>query len=100
MNMKIYIYGTGLIAKRIVYHLDNSIIIKGYIQSHLTMDKFLESIVYKPSILQKDSDYDYVVIASSYVSEIMQILRKKMFQKKKLFVIGLRKKRLQESMID
>lgn len=71
--MKIYIYGAGLIAKRIAYHLNNKIVIKGYIETSPTQRVCLGGVK-TISIDEIDDDYDYIVIGSSHVKEIMKNL--------------------------
>ena len=73
---KCYLYGTGLIAKRILYHFDDAVLIKGFLETAPQNKSFLGYNIYSPDILLQDNDYDFCIIASSAEQEIFRHLTK------------------------
>ena len=65
-----YIYGTGLIAKRVAYHFNDAYTLKGYIETKPEKKDFLGKAVFFPDILLSDRDWDFCIIASAASSEI------------------------------
>lgn len=73
-HIYIYIYGTGLIAKRIAMHFDDAYTIKGFIETKPSNKSFYGRDIYKPAVLLSDEAYDFVIIGSTYQKEICEYL--------------------------
>ena len=70
---KILIWGTGKLAKQFLENGYNGEII-GFIETNRTKDAFMQKPVYDAQEIPKD--YDYIIVANSYVSEIYNLCQK------------------------
>ena len=70
---KLLIWGTGKCAKRLIENGCNGEII-GFIETHKTIESYMGKPVYDSGHFP--SQYDYIIVASSYATEIYHLLQK------------------------
>ena len=86
---KILVWGAGNTARDVVKNGINGEII-GFIENKKTADTFLQKRIY--SIDEIPEDYDYIVVASSYVNSIYKTcLEKGVDFKRIIFLKGIKK---------
>jgi len=72
--IKIFIWGTGTIAKQVILNGIYGKIV-GFIETNKTKETYRNKKVYNPDEIPED--YDYIIVANSFVDEIYNICRTK-----------------------
>lgn len=88
---KLLVWGTGYLAKRFIDNGVNGEII-GYIESNKSIDLFMDKPVYDSSELPKE--YDYIIVANSYSTEIYQLCLKLKIDMTKVIFLYAAKNRI------
>jgi hypothetical protein len=87
---KLLIWGTGILAKRFVENKYNGEII-GFIETNKSKDSYMNKLVYDRSEIPKE--YDYIIIANSYATEIYDWCLKSGIETSKLiFLYGIKQR--------
>ncbi|MCM1261850.1 MAG: DUF268 domain-containing protein [Butyrivibrio sp.] len=87
---KLLIWGTGNLAQKFIHNGYSGEII-GFIETHKSRDKFMDKPVYDSSEIP--NEYDYIIVANSYVNEIYALCTKLYIDESKLiFLYGVKKR--------
>lgn len=88
---KILLWGTGKLAKRFMDNQCNGEIV-GFIETNKTKDTFMQIPVY--GIDELPTDYDYIIVANTYVSQIHETCIKKGIDLDKVIFVRGEEKRI------
>ena len=87
--IKILIWGTGNIARQVLENGMNGQII-GFIETHKSKNMYMDKIVY--SIDEIPNEYDFIVIANTFVDEIYRACRERNISlDKMIFLKGIKR---------
>lgn len=85
---KLLIWGIGKLAKQFIYNQYSGEII-GFIETNKTINTFMQKKVYGSNEIPKD--YDYIIVANSYVTEVYDLcIKLELDLSKVIFLYGIK----------